>query len=345
MKGNFFWKSIYTGWEKPERVSAPGYTLLLMVPGDLPVFLQIAMEICALQNAGRRIETVVVPDNISPALLELFKDLKSRWKNGPIRMARLNPFEYFVTRTMNNPHTNCWLQFIRGCNEASTTHLLWHDADLFMTQPDFLENHYQKCAEGGLACLGASQAWDEWYRQNNYGHLVSTWELVLDLKWVRDFKPWQHRGHDGTIHGQMHTFDITFLPQCLTEPSRIRLAAEEAQGFVHFNYVIGTYRKFQNSRGSFEDNGFKLLLVRLLAEAYDRSGWKYEVPSLPLLAAGLKDPSQRVTFLDPTARTGYPAFRKKLQDLMECGLLNQERKKIIQDGVSPFDEAFSWKQT
>ena len=42
------------------------------------------------------------------------------------------------------------------------------------------------------------------------------------------------------IQGQLHTHDITFLPQSLTPPERIA-RHEDWTGFVHLNYVICTY--------------------------------------------------------------------------------------------------------
>lgn len=109
---------------------------------------------------------------------------------------------------------------------------------------------------------------------------------------------------------------------------------------LHFNYVTGTYRLFQKSKGSYEDNSLRLLLVRLLIDAYDRSEWVYEIPSINDLAKGITDKSNRITYVQEQTRQRYSEFRPKLQELIECGILGDERASIIQDEVRPFDKAF-----
>src|SRR5438105_5910705 len=104
-------------------------------------------------------------------------------------------------------------------------------------------------------------------------------------------------GHHDTLDGKQHEFDITLWPQCKTSPQRIGLYTEEKE-FVHFNYVICTYRWFQQSKGSYEDEYFRLLLIRLLIDAYDCSEEPYELPSLIDMIRGLKDGSNRVTYLE-----------------------------------------------
>jgi hypothetical protein len=340
---NFIWKALYSRWNVTSAQKKEGYSLLLMVPGDLPVFLQIAMEQCSFQVPEHLLETVVVPDNIPPGFMKLFDSLSERWKLSPICVAPLSALEYFMTKRMNNPHLNCWLQFVRGCNAVSSTHLLWHDADLFIADKDFLKKHFVACVRQRCALLGMNESWDSWYRENGFAYLTSTWEIMVDLAWVKSFPPWQHRGHDGRIAGKSHTFDITFLPQCLTPPEKIK-RHEGDWGFVHFNYVIATYRHFQNSRGSFEDEGFKLLLVRLLVDAYDRSGWQYEVPLFEDLLPGIKDASRRVTYVSETARKNYPEFRTKFQKLVDSGITGPKREAVLRAKIQCFDKAFGWTE-
>lgn len=334
------WKSLYSEWHRPSDALQPGYTLLMLIPGDLPVFLKIALEVCATQNPEHLVETLVIPDKLMPGFPELLDQWKSEYKNSPVRLVKLKLLEEVVTRTQNNPHTNCWLQIIRGIEAVKTRHALWHDADLFITEPNFMKLHYEQCVEKQFGCLGVSKAWDQWYEEQGLSHLTATWEIMLDVNWFKSFKPWEHRGHDGEVAGKPHTFDITFWPQCQTPPEKVG-RHEREWGFVHFNYVIGTYRWFQRSKTTFEDEHFRLLLVRLLINAYDRSGWSYEVPPADVLAKGMTDASNRVTYLKPETRQRYPEFRRKLQNLMDSGLLDREKVSIMQEGVRAFDAAFT----
>ncbi len=344
VKPDDFWKLFYTQWDKPETEPIPGYTIMILAPGDLPFFLKIAMEICATQNSEHLVETLIIPDNkLMPGFSERLEAWSKDYPISPIRMVPQKPIEKLFTRFHKNAHNNCWLQMVRGINAVRTTHALWHDVDLFILESDFLKTHYETCASKDLACLGVSRAWDSpWFQEQGINHLVGTWELMLNTNWVRSFKPWQHRGHDEVIGGQLHTCDISFWPQYLTPPEQVGRHQKE-WGFVHFNYVTGTYRRFQQNPGPFEDEHFRLLLVRMLIDAYDKSGWSYEVPSLNDLAKGITDGSSRVTYVQEQTHQHYPEFRAKLQQLIESGLLNDEKASVLENGVRPFDQALGIK--
>ena len=55
-------ENLYGKWEPRLSVPVPGYSLLMPVPGDLPVFLKIALDVCGKQNHQHLIETIIVPD-------------------------------------------------------------------------------------------------------------------------------------------------------------------------------------------------------------------------------------------------------------------------------------------
>lgn len=332
-------KNMYSQWSPLPAELIPGYTIMLMTPGDLPVFLKIALEVCATQNPEHLVEILVIPDRVSPGFSEVFEEMANNYPFVPIRLVHLKPSELLLTRHPIHPHINNWLQFVRGVEQARTSHLLWHDVDLFLNDPEFLRHHYERCRQRGLSCLGVSPPWDTWYENNGYGHIVATWELMFSLGWARSFPPWAHRGHDDILDGKYHTFDATLLPQCRTSPEQIQ-RHEQEEGFIHFNYVIGTYRWFQQRQGPFEDEYFRLLLTRLLINAYDPSTWPYEVPSLADLFKGIGERSMPVTYHQTLTRDHYAEFRNKLQRLLESGLLDDRKVSCIRSGVQPFDDTF-----
>lgn len=335
------WKWLYGSWKKPEAEPIPGYSILMLVPADLPFFLKIALEVCATQNPKHLVETLVIPDNPVPGFPEILETYAKNYSISPIRLVKHQPLDEIIVRYQNNPHNNCWLQMVRGVNALRTTHGLWHDVDLFITESDFMKTHYEMCSESHLACLGVSKAWDRDFEEKGIHHLTATWEMMFDAKWVRSFRPWEHRGHDEILNGKPYLFDITYWPQYKTPPEKVGRHDKE-WGFLHFNYVTGTYRLFQRSKGSHEDGSFRLLLVRLLIDAYDQSGWKYEIPEVNDLIKGLTDESNRITYLKETTRERYPEFRSKLQELIECSILSDERASSIENGVRVFDQAFGW---
>ena len=335
------WKWFYSTWQPSPLNPKPGFTLLLPVPGDLPVFLKIALEVCNAQNNGHLIETLVIPDNTTHRFAELFQAWSSSYQASPLKLIRFQPVEQWVAKQQNNPGTNHWLQLVRGVEAAQTTHALLHDADLFITNRDFMKTHYELCTQENLACLGVSPVWDKWYQSQGINHLAATWEMMFEIGWLRSFQPWQHRGHDNYLFGEKHTFDTTLWPQCHTSPEKIG-QHQENLGFVHFNYVISTYRWFQRSQGRFEDVNCRILLIRLLIDAYDRSDWPYGVPSLDELVKGLSNPDSRVTYTKPETRQKYREFRSKFQALLDSDLLRDDQLEILSNGIQPFDRAFEF---
>jgi len=197
-----FYKLFYSRWSHVPRQRQEGYTILLMVPGDLPVFLKMAMEVCAAQKNGHLVETLVLPDSTSPRFFQAFEKYCAGWAHGAIRVIPFRRGEQFLASFLNNPGLNNWLQFVNGLNHCGSTYVLWHDADLFLFDERFFEKRYQICMERNLALLGVNKIWDPWYWENGYGYLVATWELMFSADWAMRFKPWEHRGHTGQIGGR-----------------------------------------------------------------------------------------------------------------------------------------------
>ena len=332
---------MYSKWRGANAARKPGYTILMMVPGDLAVFLDLALDVCGAQDLTHCAEILVIPDRPTAAFQQRFAACLQERPNLPLRLVILPWMDRRITFKLNNPHHNYFLQLKNGVETSRTSHVLLHDADLFIVQPDFLKAHYETCVERNLVCMGLSPVWDQWFRDQGYTHVTATWELLMEVAWVMQYPPHQHHGHMGIVDGKVHEFDATLLPQCLTPPERIG-RHEKEWGFVHFNYVIGTYRWFQKSERRFEDTNFRVLLVRLLIDACDRSGWKYDAPPVSELVKGLRNPSCRVTYTKQETRKNYPEFRAKLAELIEKGRLSEAQCMSIRRGIEPFDKAFDW---
>ncbi len=334
------YKRLYSTWQPPVAEPTPGYSMIMLTPGDLPFFLKISLEVCATQNPEHLVETIVVPDS---KLMRGFSELLNEWAKdypiSPVRMVTLSPLEIAFNRYHRNPFNNCWHQLIRGIEALRTPYALLHDVDLFILEPDFLKKHYEACVAQNVSLMGVSKVWDGWYEQQGLDHLVATWELMFKADWARSFQPWEHRGHRGIVAGQSHSFDMMLWPQCQTPPEQISRHDRE-WGFIHFNHVTSTYRRFQQSKGAYEDSYFRILLMRLLIDAYDQSGWRYDIPSLEALRKGLSDASNRVTYLKEETFQHYAEFRAKLQELISSKLLDEQKATILSEGIAPFDRVF-----
>lgn len=334
------YKRLYSSWQAPVAELTPGYSLIMLTPGDLPFFLKISLEVCATQNPEHLVETIVVPDSkLMPGFSQLLDEWAQEYPAGPVRLVTLSPLEIAFNRYHRNPFNNCWHQLIRGIDALRTPYALLHDVDLFILESEFLKQHYEACVAQDVSCMGVSKVWDSWYEEQGLDHLVATWELMFKAEWARSFQPWEHRGHQGVVAGQSHAFDMMLWPQCQTPPEQISRHQQE-WGFIHFNHVTSAYRRFQQSKGAYEDSYFRILLMRLLIDAYDRSGWRYDIPSLESLRKGLSDSANRVTYLEEKTFQNYAEFRAKLQELINSKLLDEQKATILAQGIAPFDRAF-----
>ena len=333
------WRTAFARWPKLADPD-PGYTLLLPVPADLPVFLRLALANAARQEGAGRAETLVIPDIPSPAFRRAYEDAVARFAGaGPTRLVELKPAARAMQRLAGNqPGTNYFLQVHAGTAAATTTHVLFHDADLFIEDPGFMVRHYERCASAGLGCLGVSPAWDDWLREQGFDHVVATWELMIDTRWAREFAPWQHRNHRARLDGlEEHVFDVTLYTQALTAPERCALHPGATESFEHFNWVIGVYRHFQQAGGTpFEDDRFLLLLIRLLSDALDAPPG--DVPPVGELARGIEDAGAPVVY--PRGER-YGEFRAKLDRVLAGPLFDDAVKAKIEGALAPFERAFA----
>ena len=310
-----FWPVRYSRWaSRPPQ--QPGYTLLLPVPGDLPVFLDLALAVCRTQRSADRVATVVIPDRDTPVIAERVEQAAAGW-DGPLELLPLPLFDRVLLPRLGDPGRFHGAQLIRGVSRARSSHIVLHDADLFLMDPDVHQEEFTRARDGDLDALGVSPPWDSWYAERGR-RLAATWELCGRVDWLRAHPPHRHLGHVATVDGEEHMFDTTFWAQLHTPAERIAVADDLADRVVHFNYVISTYRRFQRSTGSFHDDGFRLLLIRLFVDLFAQEGDEYQLPSLDELVRGLgraDEPGVRVAY-ELGDRDQYAQMRGKLRAMV-----------------------------
>ncbi len=334
---------LYRRWRHPlPQALTPGYTLLMTVPPDLPVFLRLAVDICARQDLTHLVETIVVPDHHHPRFAAIVDELSKQWPAGRMRLVEIPRFDRFLRRLVKANALIHWLQLIAGVDVIRSRHALLHDSDLFLFNPRFLREHYEECARRELFVLGLERPWNksEWWGQEGFEHLAALWEIEFDVKWMRDMPPAAVRPQPGTFEHGTWWFETSLLAQARTAPAKVARRNVEDQ-YIHFQFIISAYRKFQRSKGPFEDRRFGLLLTRLLIDAFDRTGFPYEVPSIAQLHAGISDANARITYAYDEVLKHYGEFRPKLERLLTSGLFEQPVVDAIRAGVKPFDAAFS----
>jgi hypothetical protein len=333
-----YWTGRFDRWgARPEQ--RPGYSLLVPVPGDLPVFLELALRVLGTQRAEGRVETFVIPDVATTAVDSVVARHRAGWA-GRLELLQLPYPERVLLPRMHNPGRNHGVQLLTGVAHSRAEYIVLHDADLFLLAPGMLDERVALAQRENLDVLGADPAPDGWFADRGF-HLSATWEMIARTDWLRAFPPFMHIAHEGELNGETHSFDTCVHPQVVADPARRRVVRSE--DVVHFNYVIATYRHFQRSRGSFEDDRFRLLLIRLFVDIFGQES-DDALPTLAALARGLDDAQARVTYPAPDGptREAYARFRGKLDRILEGPWTPGDGRVALREQLRAFDRHYAW---
>ncbi len=342
---NKVWELGFASWGGSSSWK-PGYSVLLPVPADLPVFLKLGVQTVLRQKAIHRQEVLVIPDSPTPEFRRIFEQVVSSLQPSLQSQFRLvemgwkdQKFRKFGDRK------ELFLQIVNGARHAKGSHFLIHDADAFVLSDIFFESHYQQCVERNLSVIGVNPVWDDWYPSHGYSHLVATWEMICSQAWFRQFSPHMHRGQETFLSGEKHSCDITCYTQCLSNPEEIGLFEGQAN-FVHFNHVIRTYRLYLQAKSKgelFLDENFRLLLIRLLVDGFDgNSDSFYDLPTLKELRLALSQESRLVTFSNNgIAQERYLKFRQKLTQFVQSIYLNEAQRGWFLKEIQLYDRHYN----
>lgn len=305
-----YWAARYRTWRaSAEEQLSPGYTVLVPVPGDLPVFCRLALAACNSQRSSSRRATLVIPDAPSARVHRIVESWKGSW-NGELAEENIRGLERWLLPRMKNAGHNYAVQLITGISATKSSHVIFHDADLFPLHEVLFERQYERCRDRQLACLGLSPVWDEWFEAHGR-KLAATWDLFADVRWLRSFRPAEHISQDETLWGEAHSFDVTLLAQAKTRFDLIDVTSEP-DDFIHFNYVIGTFRRWQRTKGEMIDDRFLVLLVHLLSEMFGEPTGGPKI-SVEQMGANLGRADLRLRHPDrESGRANYEEFRTKL---------------------------------
>lgn len=312
------WKflSRQSNHDLPELQS--GYSLLLPVPGDLPVFLKIALEGCNAQTPEGLIETLILPDRPSRQLENLLHIWAKRYVVSPLRLLNAHPFEQVMASMHSIPLID--LQLTRGIQATQASYAMIHSVGEFAIAPDFRQSQY-------LASLG--QRPSEPNKSTGNGLTGQTTCLAPDQSVieVQNFKRSPLWSTFNPMAGRLQSNALGLVPAI-------------ARSVVRFSGLLPAYRHYQHTTGSVEDGEFHLLLMRLLIDAYDQSGRSYYLPLIDDLIRGITDSTARITYGKAQTRQQYPHFRHKVQQILESGLLDPMKAAIMQDELSLFERVW-----
>ena len=341
----FKWRAIeifYRYWQHDMGSRKAGYSVLVPVPADLPVFLEIALRNIAKQNQENLVEVLVIPDVPSSSFRNIFSVVSETFESSNVRLIEMNSLDRMVGQLANTPSTYHFLQLKNGIEASKATHVLFHDADLFLSPGDFLRQHFMTASDKNLSVLGVNARTGRY--TDDCVHLVATWEMLATVEWLMRFQPYLHKAHKyPMLNGELHLFDTTHYPQYLTNSEEVASQVPNYD-FVHFNQVITQFRIYCKQKTQFIDDRFKLLLIRLLTDAIRNELDDNErLPKMEELRKALSGHNSRVSYGSCKAIGNYGKFRGKMDRLLELGVLDEFAIGSISANLEDFDRAFGWK--
>jgi hypothetical protein len=333
---------LYPRWGGAAGPLKDGYSILLPMPSDLPVFYKIAMRVLSRQKLGNANDVIIIPDNPRPAFRDMVDQDRSGQTTRPVILEESTGLKRAVARLYNRPNHYHWSQIVRGVRRSGSRYALLHDADMFLLEEDFLEDHYAAALQRNLKVLGISPAWDPWFAQNGLDHVTATWEMLASVEWFRSFPPILFHGHTNRLGGRTHTFDTTYYIQCLTPPPSIA-RRECGSAFIHFNWLISGYRWFLKHLKGYCDDRFIIMLLRLLIDEFDSERGYTLVPSWEEIAGRISD-VRGSRFYPPIESHGgtYRMMRAKIGDLFRSPLVTRAGRDSIDRKLEAFDRHYGF---
>jgi len=339
---NIAWKLLYQSWGPDADTTIPGYTALLPVPADLPIFIQLALDNIESQDHSNLAEVIVIPDIPSNSFRRIYNKVANNRHMPPIRLVEMSVKDRLIGQISRHPGTYHFLQLVRGIESSRTSHILFHDADLFFLHHDYLRKHYELSKSKGVNVLGVRPARrNMWRDRENWetATIAATWEMMARRDWLKRYKTHQHRGQKAVWNGRMRVFDTTILPQWLSCPDEIAISYAE-HDLIHFTYTISSYRHYCRLPRPFNDKYFRILLLRLLVDALDNSGWTYHLPPLENIIEGIAGNDKFVSYVHRDTKANYARFSRTMMNFLDSGALKDKAKENIYSNFLKFDRQF-----
>jgi hypothetical protein len=229
--------------EDPE----PGYSVVIASNFNLRGILDANLQLIAKQahdNMKALFIVFEVTEEDFPA--DFRDDILRRYAKLPIQFVFYDRFQSKGLRAIDWLWTYAWLSWCKAISICRTRYLILHDYDALPIRPDFFEDRYRRIREGGETYLGCTHYL--FHGVTLEDQLATTWELVVDAKFIRQrFRPIDIFNHV-TRHGDRLLDLDTFLNAQRTAGT-IKVDPAEVPGeLVHLAQVISQHTQVMNGR-------------------------------------------------------------------------------------------------
>lgn len=310
----------------------------------MAILTHIALNSIFRQDLSKVVEVLIIPDGASEQIVGIVGKYR-RMAPVPTRLVRLNMKSRMCVSLAGHPNMNHFVQIINGVVQAAGTHILLHDADLFLKPGTFLRDYYLFARSKDYDVVGVSRRLEE-QCTGGADHLVATWEMLAKKEWFMRYPPYYHKGRKVKVGGRDINFDTTLYPQFLTPREKISVS-DDVFSHVHFHYVISVYRKYVQGEKIKAKFYMRLLLLRLLVDAWQdqTSDVPVHVP-IPLIddylrsARGLGSTVPREVFKEVGP---YKWFRGNIEKLLSFEVLPDRVAAHIRENLPALDACFGYE--
>lgn len=244
-----------TAYWRPLSEPAEGYTVVVGVPWQLWPLVDIPLR--SLQRAARRhcCEVLLAVDTTIPAFQKAYggtalEEKLAEFADVHPRALFYNPLQQLISRMIRWNWVDCWLTWSLGVAEAGTRHVLLHDFDAVVIDPAFLDRHYLKARDEGLAFLGICA--DPCYEGYHGQTVLMTIELLADAAALRSrFAPVDLFNRVRMWDGARIECDIFRDVQLRMGTERSAVHATPGMQIVHPTQMVSQWHQLQRSRQAF----------------------------------------------------------------------------------------------
>ncbi|WP_428389452.1 hypothetical protein [Mucisphaera sp.] len=168
---------------RPIEAPLLGYTLVMGATRGLMPLIDLHLRLIERQDRTGLEEILVVVDGPLQGVRDEVTGLRERWSHLPVRFVGYGLFQSLVLDAIGWSKCYSWASWTIGLSKVRSRHVLLHDFDAFLLEPDFLRQRHQLIRGLDAVFLGVER-----YRHPPVlasDGLVGTWEMMLDAAWVR----------------------------------------------------------------------------------------------------------------------------------------------------------------
>jgi hypothetical protein len=332
-------KFFYAYWHNKDRILEDGYTLLVPTPSDLPVFIEITIDVISKQNQSWLKEIIVVPDWPSKKFEAYFEGRKDHIHSVPMRLVNIDLKDKLAWKLTKSVNTRHFTQLIKAVDSLKTKHAIIHDADLFLIPGNFLLEQYLHCRDNNLNVYGLDIR--KSFARDDRKEFVATWEMTFSTKWFLSFRPSKHKGQLTKVNGIYQEYDTTLLPQYLTDVSKISWRNRENEYF-HFNYTICGYRCFINKIDYKPSYSLTLFLIRTLIDAFGLMEWNYHQVPEHIEFIEMRHGLKELLADKNNGRRLVQDFFKKIDGILKNNIFSAEKAHFIERRANELIQAIKF---